>query len=129
MPEVTKGPDTHDPSVSRVAAILGIICDSIFVLNVFARLSFGGKTGFLSPTAYGLLLLQAGFSRETARALDMGNPSLVMVLALLGALAAGIMGLIGLFLRGRKRKAVTAILTGFGLWAAIILLAVLASLI
>jgi type IV pilus assembly protein PilA len=48
---------------------------------------------------------------------DFGHFGLVGAIFLLLALFAGLLGIVGLFLRGKKVLALVAILTGFGPWA------------
>lgn len=111
-----------DPKISRVSAILGIVSDAVFAVLIIGRFILG--TGRIGLTAYGERVYQIWHSESIATALDFGNMSTLMGLCIFGAFIAGILGLIGLFLSGGKQKAITGVLTGFGLIAFLILPAI-----
>ena len=112
--------DTEGGSLPTWVPAAGAICDGVFLANILLRMATG--TGRIGLTAYGLRLMQAGMSFDTATALDMGQMSIVMVLCLLFSLVPLLMGVIGIFKRGEKRNAIIAMLTGLGLWAFVLLL-------
>jgi hypothetical protein len=113
--EIGEGSESTMPEWVPMA---GALCAGAFFLNVLWRL--GNGTGRIGLTAYGLRLLQAGMSPDTAAALDMGNMSVVMALCLLCALVLAIVGVVGFFRGGEKRAVVTA-LTGLAPWALVLL--------
>lgn len=112
--------DANENSLPSWVPAAGAVFVAIFFLNVLLRLATG--TGRFGLTAAGLRLLDAGFSLDTATALDMGTMSTVMALCLILSLLPLLMGIIGLFKRGEKRNAVLAIATGLCLWVFIFLL-------
>jgi ribosomal protein L37E len=90
-------------SHSALSILSGISgCTSIFLMaiSVIGRLIFGSN--MIGLTAYGLRLYQAGFSYNFANALDFGNMSTVMAVALLlGHMAIGL-ALICFFKKNKK---------------------------
>lgn len=74
------------------------------------RLLFGSNR--IGLTGYGERLYQFGIPFPLATALDFGNASEIMILAMLLGFIAFILGVIAVFCKGRKRLAKIGIVTG-----------------
>jgi hypothetical protein len=96
--------------LSRASAALG--CGSFFLMagSIILRLLFG--SGRIGLTPYGARLHQFGFPLPLATALDFGNASGLMVLAMFLGFIAFILGVIAFFCKGRRRLAKLGIVTG-----------------
>lgn len=90
MFESVEDPNTskrEHPAVSKGAAALGVISATVILVSALVR---SGDVGRFGPVEAIFMLL---------------------------ASVAGLLGLVGLFLQGKKALALVAILTGFGPWA------------
>jgi amino acid transporter len=96
--------------VSRASAWLGVASILLMGGSITLRLLFG--TNRIGLTGYGERLFQCGFPIQVANALDFGNASGLMTLAMLLGLVAFIVGVIAVFCKGRKRLAKIGIVTG-----------------
>jgi hypothetical protein len=99
-----------DSSLARASARLGIVSILVMAGSIILRLLFG--SGRIGLTGYGERLFQLGFPFQVATALDFGNASGLMTLAMLLGLIAFILGVIAAFCKGRKRLAKIGIITG-----------------
>jgi hypothetical protein len=96
--------------MSRESAILGGASILLMAGSIILRLLFG--SGRIGLTAYGERLYQFGFPGPLATALDFGNASEPMILAMFLGFIAFILGVIAVFRKGRKRLAKIGIVTG-----------------
>jgi len=96
--------------VSRASAWLGVASLLLMVGSITLRLLFG--TNRIGLTGYGERLFQCGFPIQIANALDFGNASELMILAMFLGFIAFILGMVAVFCKGRKRLAKSGILTG-----------------
>jgi hypothetical protein len=78
--------------------------------SITLRLLFGSDR--IGLTGYGERLFQCGFPMQLASALDFGNASGLMTLAMLLGLIALVLGVIAVFSKGNKRLAKIGIVTG-----------------
>jgi vacuolar-type H+-ATPase subunit I/STV1 len=108
VPDVPK--KAKHPVPSRIAAVVGIVSDFLMAISIIGRLI--GGTGRLGLTGYGERLYQQGLPYSVASALDFGDASELMLLAMVLGLIAVLLGLIAVFRKGRKKLAITGIVTG-----------------
>lgn len=100
----------QDSGLARASGMLGIASIIFMAGCIFSRLLFG--SGRIGLTAYGERLFQFGVPFPLATALDFGNASDVMLLAMLLGFIAVILGIIAIFLKGRKTRAKIGLVTG-----------------
>lgn len=109
-PIVTPQQQASASGLSRASAALGGASIVLMGGSVMLRLLFGSNRIGLTP--YGERLDQFGFPYPLAAALDFGNASGAMVLAMLLGLVAFILGAIALRCKGKKSLAKIGIVTG-----------------
>jgi vacuolar-type H+-ATPase subunit I/STV1 len=109
-PIVTPQQQESASGLSRASAALGGASFLLMAGSITLRLIFGSNR--IGLTGYGERLYQFGFPFPLATALDFGNASELMILAMLLGFIAFILGVIAVFCKGRKRLAKIGILTG-----------------
>jgi hypothetical protein len=102
--------DERSSAVSQTSAVLGIVGDLLMAASVYSKIDSGREVRI--PTNDGYIVAQANPRYNVANALDFGNMSMGMFLALVLGLVAVVIGVIGARQGGKTGPAVLGIIAG-----------------